>query len=1050
MSTDAGGTQTSATNASTDTFLTALWLNGAVFAAEIIAFTLLLHKFRAIYEPRTYIPIESKRSEPLPRQMFKWPLAVFKADYRNVKAQNGMDAYFFVRYLRMMIKIFLPIWIVSWAVLLPVTSIKTGTGKKGLDMFTFGNVPPSQPARYAAHISLVWFFTIYIFYVIKAEMRHFVTTRQRHLVDPAHSGSAQANTVLITGVPPKFLSEKALFQLYSYLPGGVRKVWLNRNLKELPDIYERRLAACNKLESAETALIATAVKLRSKNATSEKTDSKDALSPIDPEDSRAHDLSLAAKLVPRDERPTHRLPLGFMPFALPLIGKKVDSINWARDEITRTTEALERGRVVLRKEVDASLARQRKGGKGSKAASQGVGGIVGGVVDVVGTVQGKVTEKVAHRRTLRKKGPRSSGEASDSEKGSSPQQSPRQAFQQPPQSATTHNTDTTHNTGSENNDENDEGAQEALRSANDTYPPLNSAFILFNSQIAAHMAAQILTHNEPYRMATKYTEVAPADVIWGNLGLNPYETQVRKAISYGITAGLIILWVFPVTFVGAISNVSSLCVQYHWLAWICKLPPTILGIIQGILPPVALAILMMLLPIILRLLARIEGIPRRTGLELSLMTRYFIFQVIHGFLVVTLSSGLIAALPGLINNPGSIPTLLASNLPKASNFFLTYAILQGLTGTAAGFLQIVPLILYYVKLFILGSTPRSVYNIKYTMRDVAWGTLFPAITLLTVIALAYSIISPIINGLACASFFLFYQLWKYLFLYQLEQPAAGDTGGLFFPKAMQHIFVGLYVQQICLAALFFLARDQNKKPSAIPEGALMIVLLVVTVFYNLIIVNSYGPLLHSLPLTLADKSHGRPRLAGEQEHLIKEGDKDHDEFTSENDKREYNRMGRESVEEGYDTKPLPSSPAQGAPPSSKSSKSPFKLLKRRGGNNTDDDDVVVTISDDPDAPPPPAPGVPLGADGKQRIKEDMKPEAVGQEGKHNEDPTDFYHPAGVEGQRIIWIPRDPFGFGDGEVKDNAQHAIVASVENAVMNEKGKVDIEGDPPGMNRE
>ena len=87
-----------------------------------------------------------------------------------------------------------------------------------------------------------------------------------------------------------------------------------------------------------------------------------------------------------------------------------------------------------------------------------------------------------------------------------------------------------------------------------------------------------------------------------------------------------------------------------------------------------------------------------------------------------------------MNNPGSIPTLLAQNLPKASTFFLTYIVLQGLTGTASGSLQIVPLVLYYVKLFLLGSTPRSIYGIKYTMRSVSWGTLFPTVTLLVVIS----------------------------------------------------------------------------------------------------------------------------------------------------------------------------------------------------------------------------------------------------------------------------------------------------------------------------
>lgn len=91
------------------------------------------------------------------------------------------------------------------------------------------------------------------------------------------------------------------------------------------------------------------------------------------------------------------------------------------------------------------------------------------------------------------------------------------------------------------------------------------------------------------------------------------------------------------------------------------------------------------------------------------------------------------------------------------------------------------------------------------------------------------IISPIINGLACFSFFLFYMLYKYLFLWQLDMPPSGDTGGLFFAKAIQHTFVGLYVQQICLCALFFLAENENKHPSAIPEGALMVVLIVLTV-----------------------------------------------------------------------------------------------------------------------------------------------------------------------------------------------------------------------------
>jgi hypothetical protein len=74
----------------------------------------------------------------------------------------------------------------------------------------------------------------------------------------------------------------------------------------------------------------------------------------------------------------------------------------------------------------------------------------------------------------------------------------------------------------------------------------------------------------------------------------------------------------------------------------------------------------------LAVFARLEGIPLRTGIELSLMTRYFLFQVIHGFLIVTLASGLVKAIPAIAQNPGSAVTLLATQLPAASTFFLTY------------------------------------------------------------------------------------------------------------------------------------------------------------------------------------------------------------------------------------------------------------------------------------------------------------------------------------------------------------------------------------------
>lgn len=46
-------------------------------------------------------------------------------------------------------------------------------------------------------------------------------------------------------------------------------------------------------------------------------------------------------------------------------------------------------------------------------------------------------------------------------------------------------------------------------------------------------------------MAGHYIEVAPQDVIWENLSMNPYEGFVRRLISYAITGGLVLLWSIP-------------------------------------------------------------------------------------------------------------------------------------------------------------------------------------------------------------------------------------------------------------------------------------------------------------------------------------------------------------------------------------------------------------------------------------------------------------------------------------------------------------------------
>ena len=82
--------------------------------------------------------------------------SVFNVVYTKIKDINGLDCYLFVRFLQRMVRIMLPIWILSWAVLFPLTSIDLKvTSHAGLEKFIIGNVAPiNRQSHYTGHLIL--------------------------------------------------------------------------------------------------------------------------------------------------------------------------------------------------------------------------------------------------------------------------------------------------------------------------------------------------------------------------------------------------------------------------------------------------------------------------------------------------------------------------------------------------------------------------------------------------------------------------------------------------------------------------------------------------------------------------------------------------------------------------------------------------------------------------------------------------------------------------------------------------------------------------------
>ncbi|KAI9375776.1 hypothetical protein BJX61DRAFT_493031 [Aspergillus egyptiacus] len=685
----------------------------------VLLFVILRRSERRMYMPRTYLGFmrESERTPPSGTGLFDWLLNMYKLPDTYVLQHHSMDAYLLLRFLKMVTVICFVGCLITWPILFPINATG-GNGMQQLDMLSFSNVSDTKYARFFAHALVAWVFVGFVFFTITRENIFYITLRQAYSLSRAYATRLSSRTVLFTSVPDEYLNRDRIRRMFG--EDKVKNVWLTTDTAELADKVDERDAAAMKLEAAETNLIRTANAARLKQIKKGVTVEE---GPITSETAADNDESgsVAARWVRPKDRPTHRLK--------PVIGKKVDTINWARSEIAR-----------LSPEIEQLQAQHRAG-------------------------EAKL---------------------------------------------------------------------------------VSSVFVEFYNQADAQSAYQAVAHNLPLHMAPRYIGLEPTQIIWSNLRIKWWERIIRYTAACAFVGALVIFWAIPTAFVGSLSNIDSLTDKVPFLRFIDHVPGFIKGAITGLLPTILMAVLMALLPIVLRLMARIAGAPNLAAVELSTQNFYFLFQVVQVFLVVTLASSAASVVTDIINDPTSAAFLLANKIPTASNFYISYIVLQGLSFSSGALLQITGLILGKVLGRILDNTPRKMYSRWSNLAGLGWGTVYPVFTMLVVIAITYSCIAPLVLGFATIGLYLFYFAYRYNLLYVSN--ASIDTQGKNFTRALQQITVGCYLLVVCLIGLFAIGVGANK--ISLGPLILMIILLVTMVIYQVSLNQAMDPLINYLPKNL--------------------------------------------------------------------------------------------------------------------------------------------------------------------------------------------------------
>lgn len=945
---------------------------------------------------------ERERTEPPPNNFFAMIRTVVYFHDREIIKKCGLDAYFFLRYLKTLLIIFIPICAVVLPILIPINYVG-GIGKRidvnqdpknsdevtGLDTLSWGNIRPQNSGRYAAHLVLAILVVIWICGVFFFELKAYIKVRQDYLTSAEHRLRASATTVLLNGIPKKWLSEEALRGLLDVFPGGVRNVWLNRDMTKLLDKVNLREQMHSALENAETELIKRAKKAQLKKQKSEekkerkklklKSLSKQERVALSAErDKKAKELANSGEgdeAGDKDDVP-HTVTAGVEESAMeidqlehhdydhdhkhgmynPLLGLSKTTSKVAGD-LKQAAEKSGKGidgaigttngfaPLSPKSRKSMSLSVQRPGTLESHG-NHSPGGSIGSATstsairkpddaneDHIDHGVGGNTVRKAHGEdfidTRRNHfwqfwKPPMGGYASPVPQGPEEAEDYMSAGKKQDEKKTfwqavkgfipfmgNDDKERVYSAAFDHQDTEEEGAEwrkylkkkhrpthhlplfgvnwmfgvpgitkkvdtiyycrkelarlnleiEEDQKHPENYPLMNSAFVQFNHQIAAHMACQSVVHHIPRHMAPRIIEISPRDVVWDNMAMSWWEEGLRAFVVIGTVCTMAFLWAIPVAWTAAVSQLDRLIQENAWLSFL-KANHNVENfakIIAGVLPAALLALLLVLVPLILNFLAGIRGAKTGTQKQEFVQFFYFIFLFLQVFLVVSIASFFAASLDKFIQNIqqtlGSVQSvlkLLADNLPKAANYFFSYMILQALTTSSGTLLQIVSLLMWFIIGPMFDSTARNKWARNTNLNNIQWGAFFPVYSNFACIAIFYSIISPLISIFAIVTFGLLWLAQRYAMIYVYRMQV--DTGGVLYPRAINQTFTGLYFMQLCMAGLFFIVLDEDNRHPCITHGVIMLVVLFLTIIYQYLLNRSFSPLFRYLPVTFEDEA----------------------------------------------------------------------------------------------------------------------------------------------------------------------------------------------------
>jgi hypothetical protein len=394
--------------------------------------------------------------------------------------------------------------------------------------------------------------------------------------------------------------------------------------------------------------------------------------------------------------------------------------------------------------------------------------------------------------------------------------------------------------------------QEQLRNADEEikrlrqkdYAPTPIAFVTMDSVAACQMAIQAVLDPSPLQFIANPSP-APSEVIWPNTYRSRRNRMLR---SWSVTLGILFLsifWSIVLVPVAGLLNLETIGKVFPQFADFLVAHKNIAILVKAQLPVLITSLLMVLVPYLYWFLSYYQGWISIGDMELSAISKNFLFVFINFFVVFT-ALGTFSHFYQFFERFGDAlrdfrhaAMTLAMSLQELLGFYVNFIILQALGLLPFRLLEFGSVFLYPI--YLMGAkTPRD-YAELVQPPTFYYGFYLPSALLVYIICMVYSVLHQSWRVLLAGIFYfaIGHFVYKYQLLYAMnhQQHSTGRGWGMICDR----IFVGLVFFQVTTAGQLILR-------GAIPRSLLLLPLIIGTIWMSFAYSSTYKPLLRFIAL----------------------------------------------------------------------------------------------------------------------------------------------------------------------------------------------------------